>query len=96
MTRRQPPLASDPTPRLTALLAAHGELMNGRALWHTLGFRSERSFQRAVQNGTLPVPVFALPSRRGRFARTRDIAAWLAGVVPVGEDPGADTAGEMK
>jgi hypothetical protein len=95
MTRREPPTTSDPAPRLAALLAAHGELMSGRALWHTLGFRSERSFQRVIQKGTLPVPVFTLPSRRGRFARTRDVAAWLAGVVQhEGDAPGAEPAGE--
>lgn len=64
--------------RLTALLAEHGELMGGQALWRNLGFRSDRSFLRAAAAGKLPVATFHLPDRRGRFARTRDVAAWLA------------------
>lgn len=81
MTRRDPLMQANPEQRLAALLEEHGELMSGRPLWRTLGFRSDRSFQRAAQRNTLPVPVFTLLSRRGRFARTRDVAAWLDGVV---------------
>jgi len=90
MTRSYPTATTASTSRLADLLAEHSELMSGRALWHALGFRSERSFQRAVQQGTLPVPVFTQPSRRGRFARTRDIAAWLDGVVIVEDDETPD------
>lgn len=65
---------------LRDLLDAHGELMSGRALWMALGFKGERSFQRSSQRGVLPVPAFELQGRRGRFARTRDVAAWLSSV----------------
>lgn len=64
----------------TELLAVHGELMSGRSLWMALGFKAERGFQRAAQRGALPVGVFELKGRRGRFAKTREIAAWLASV----------------
>ncbi|MCC8536830.1 hypothetical protein ACDH70_00955 [Xanthomonas axonopodis pv. poinsettiicola] len=60
------------------LLRRHGELLKGKALRQCLGFGSVRSFQRAVTEGALPVITFTLPGRRGRFARTRDVAAWLA------------------
>ncbi|MBB3814761.1 hypothetical protein FHY13_003132 [Xanthomonas arboricola] len=60
------------------LLRRHGELLTGKALRQCLGFGSVRSFQRAVTEGALPVITFTLPGRRGRFARTRDVAAWLA------------------
>jgi len=69
-----------PDATLQTLLVAHGELMQGEALRRALGFRSERSFLRAVQAEQIPVPTFCLPSRRGRYARTRDVAAWLAGL----------------
>lgn len=60
------------------LLRRHGELLTGKTLHRCLGFGSVRSFQRAVTEGALPVVTFTLPGRRGRFARTRDVAAWLA------------------
>lgn len=59
------------------LLARHGELMTGEPLRRALGFASERSFLRAARCKNLPVPIFELAGRRGRFARTRDVAQWL-------------------
>ena len=61
-----------------SMVDIHGELVGGTSLQHCLGFRSARSFQRALQAGNLPVETFLLPGRRGRFARTRDVALWLA------------------
>jgi hypothetical protein len=60
-----------------SLLAKNGELMTGEPLRWSLGYRSERTFARAVKGGTVPVPLISLPGRRGWFARTRDVAAWL-------------------
>lgn len=65
---------------LQALLEKHGELMYGAALWQALGFRSERSFQRAIQCSQITVALFTLPGRRGRYAKTRDVATWIAGL----------------
>lgn len=62
------------------LLAQYGELMTGESLRRALGYRSERTFQRAIKAKTVPVPAVALPGRRGWFARTRDVAAWLRDV----------------
>lgn len=62
---------------LEALITKNGELISGAALWRALGYRSERSFHRAVVSDRLPVRVFSLPGRRGRYARTRDVAHWL-------------------
>lgn len=61
-----------------ALLGQHGELMNAEALTRLLQIGSARTFRRAALSGRLPVSVFRIPGRRGWFARTRDIAAWLA------------------
>jgi hypothetical protein len=60
-----------------SLLAKNGELMTGECLRRSMGYRSERSFARAVKDGTVPVPLISLPGRRGWFARTRDVADWL-------------------
>lgn len=61
-----------------ALLNAHGELIGGVELARCLGFKTTRAFQKAAAAGRLPVETFFLEGRRGRFARTRDIAFWLA------------------
>lgn len=60
------------------LLGRYGELLTGQVLQRCLGFRSLRSFQRALSEGRIPVPTFTLEGRRGTYARTRDVAAWLA------------------
>lgn len=66
-----------PNDVVKALVDVYGEVVGGKALHRCLGFRSTRSFQRALQAGNLPVQTFLLPGRRGRFARTRDIALWV-------------------
>ena len=69
---------------LRDLVAQHGELLTGERLRTLLGYQSGRSFLRASKEGRLPISVFRLPGRRGVFARTRDLAAWLSGLVPNG------------
>ena len=61
-----------------ALVSRHGELLSGATLQRCLGYRSARAYRRAIAQNALPVVTFALPGRRGYFARTRDVAAWLA------------------
>lgn len=60
------------------LLALHGDLMDSRALTALFKFGSDRSFRRSASKGLLPVRVFRVAGRRGWFARTRDVAQWLA------------------
>lgn len=62
------------------LLASYGELMDSRALTALFKFGSDRSFRRSACKGTLPVSVFRIPGRRGWFARTEDVAVWLADI----------------
>lgn len=72
---------SDSEPSLeNQMLAAHGELITGKALRAALGYQSDRTFARAIQCAQLPVSVFKLEKRRGHFARTRDVALWLKGL----------------
>ncbi|NTX26713.1 hypothetical protein HT746_06105 [Burkholderia pyrrocinia] len=59
------------------LLERCGPLMQGRDLWLTLGYVSAQAFRSAVRKGTVPVTTFTIESRRGRFAKTLDVAAWL-------------------
>lgn len=60
------------------LLAEHGELIGGNALARCLGYRTQRAFQMGIQRGQVPVEAFTLSGRRGRFARTVEVAHWLA------------------
>lgn len=63
---------------LLRLLARHGELMNTSALTTLLKFGSARSFRRAAAQGHLPFEVFRMEGRRSWFARTSNVATWLA------------------
>lgn len=60
------------------LHARHGTLLGGAALYRSLGFPTAAAMRQAFSRGKVPVPVFEIPDRRGRFARTRDVALWLA------------------
>ena len=60
------------------LLAEHGELIGGQALARCLGYRTQRAFQMGIQRGQVPVETFPLAGRRGRYARTFQVAQWLA------------------
>jgi len=59
------------------LFARYGALMGGKDLYAALGFKSYSAFYRAKELGEQGVSVFQLPGRRGWFALTDDVAAWL-------------------
>lgn len=59
------------------LTTRHGPILGGDALRQALGYPSMEAFRQALSRRQLPVPVFALPHRRGKFALTKDVAAWL-------------------
>jgi hypothetical protein len=60
------------------LLDRYGPTLGGRDLYSALGFKSYAAFHRSKQRGELGVNVFSLPGRRGLFALTIDVAAWLS------------------
>lgn len=62
----------------THLLSEYGPLMDSKALCKVLYFRSAHALSVAHSKGRLTFPVFNLPGRRGVFARTLDVSAWLA------------------
>jgi len=70
-----------------ALLEQYGPLMGGQDLWRTLGYRTWAAFARSARNGSLGVRVFTLSGRKGRFALTMEVAAWLTAV---GGQPGGE------
>lgn len=63
--------------------AAHGELIQGEPLRRALGFRSTRSFYRAIAAEQIPVDLFRRIEKGPWLARTRDVSRWL-------ESAGAD------
>ena len=60
------------------LFNQYGPLVGGRDLCQLLGFSTVTAFRQAWRREQLPVPVFAIPHRRGGYALTLDIAAWLS------------------
>ena len=56
----------------------HGPLIADEDLRAALGYRSMDAFRQALVRKVVPVPVFAIPQRRGKFALVRDVAIWLA------------------
>lgn len=52
--------------------------VQGEALWRALGFKNERAFQRARQQGWAELPLYPIPGRsRGVYARADELAAFL-------------------
>lgn len=60
-----------------ALMERFGPLMGGADLRRALGFRSDVTFHRAARLGQLPVKVFKIEGRRGKYALTTEVAQWL-------------------
>lgn len=60
----------------------HGPLMGSTDLRKALGFPTQESFRQAVVRNKVGIHVFSIPGRRGKFARTSDVATWLASLGP--------------
>lgn len=60
------------------LLAQYGPMLTGDTLRKALGYPSMDALRQALSRGTVPVPVFPLKNRRGKFALVKDVASWLA------------------
>lgn len=59
------------------LTRAIGTVVGGGQLSRALGYRSQGAFRQSLARQRVPVPVFFIEGRRGRFAMTSDIARWL-------------------
>lgn len=60
------------------LFGQFGPVLPSRTLVKVLGYPSTVAFRQAVTRDTVPVPLFSIPNRRGRFALARDVAIWLS------------------
>lgn len=77
------------------LLNQYGPLIGGHNLIRALGYTTGTAFRQAIQRKQLPIKVFELPNRRGRFAFTADLAAWLERLRTI-NSVGGNQAGEAE
>ncbi|QOZ83773.1 MULTISPECIES: hypothetical protein [Chromobacterium] len=68
------------------LYARHGPLIGGADLAKVLGFNSTAAFRQALHKGNLPIEVFEVQNRKGKYALTKDVSDWLESLKP-GKDP---------
>ncbi len=62
----------------SSLLREFGPVLSNEILARSLGYPSLNAFRKALGRNTVPVKVFTLPRRSGKFALTREVAVWLA------------------
>lgn len=60
------------------LMLQHGPIVSNQTLSELLGYPSRDAFRQAVSRGTIPIPIFDIENRKGKFALITDVAAWLA------------------
>lgn len=55
--------------------------VSGSSPWKALGYTNERAFQRARQSNSIALTLYPMPGQaRGVYARSDDLAAYLAAV----------------
>jgi hypothetical protein len=55
-----------------------GPVMTGESLIKSLGYSSKDAFRQSIVRKTVPVQLFEIEGRRGKFALTKDVACYLA------------------
>lgn len=60
------------------LFDRYGPLMADDTLRIALGYKSSEAFRQALTRKTVPIPVFSVENRRGKYALVKDVAIWLA------------------
>ena len=67
----------DESPTARWLLKEHGPFLSASVTAKVLGFKSTDALRQARCRQLLPVPMFPLEGRRGWFASTTAVAAWV-------------------
>lgn len=52
-------------------------MLTGKSLYNSLGYQTYAAFYRGKQRGEIGVRVFSLPGRKGWFAFSDEVTAWL-------------------
>ena len=60
------------------LIREYGICLSGVALSRSLGYRSIGTMRQAIKHHAVPVPLFPIKDRRGKYALAGDVARWLA------------------
>lgn len=66
------------------LLQEHGPLLCASVAAKVLGYKSTDALRQARIRRRLPIPMFTIEGRRGWFASTQIVAAWLEQTVERG------------
>lgn len=59
------------------LMALFGPVIGGEDLHKVLGYKTGAAFRLAFKQGDINLSIFKIDKRRGKFALTEDIVAWL-------------------
>lgn len=60
------------------LMGKHGPTMTGDDLLRALGYTSKAGLRQSVVKKTVPIPLFNMEHRRGKFALVKEVARYLA------------------
>lgn len=60
------------------LIKQFGPLLSNELLCRSLGYPTMGAFRQALSKKRVPIAVFSIPNRNGKFALTKDVAKWLA------------------
>jgi hypothetical protein len=60
------------------LLKLYGPVLTGESLFRSLGYVSKDAFKQSMSRKTVPVQLFAMQNKRGKYALTSDVARYLA------------------
>lgn len=74
------------------LLSRYSPMLGNDDLQVALDYPSREAFRQAAARDQLPIPVFSIEHRRGKFALAKDVAHWLAGRRAAAPRPRKDTA----
>ncbi|WP_313206943.1 hypothetical protein [Stenotrophomonas sp.] len=77
MTTKAGRLTSSDDALQRTLFQEYGPLIGPEHLPKVLCYRSVSAFRQAMNRNTLPVRVFSVEGRKGKFAFSTDVAAWL-------------------
>jgi hypothetical protein len=59
------------------LMTLFGPVIGGEDLHKVLGYKTGAAFRLALKQGDIDLSIFKIDKRRGKFALTVDIVAWL-------------------
>lgn len=62
----------------STLMKEYGPILSNEVLANCLGYPSLNALRKAISRETVPIKVFSIPNRSGKFALTKEVASWLA------------------